>query len=50
MFTERYHRRRGHCCGCGCRHCPFRHQAVPPEQRAGLSPPHPYFPPEEPCR
>ena len=28
VFTERYHIRRGHCCGSGCRHCPFlpRHQ------------------------
>ena len=24
VFTEAYHLRRGKCCGCGCRHCPFR--------------------------
>ncbi len=24
VFTEQYHRRRGFCCGNGCRHCPWR--------------------------
>ena len=24
VFTEAYHRRRGYCCGSGCRHCPWR--------------------------
>jgi len=23
VFTEAYHRRRGYCCGSGCRHCPY---------------------------
>ncbi|MCC6549358.1 MAG: hypothetical protein IT279_04735 [Ignavibacteriaceae bacterium] len=23
VFTELFHRRRGICCGSGCRHCPF---------------------------
>ena len=23
IFTERYHIKRGVCCGLGCRHCPF---------------------------
>ncbi|MET0622607.1 MAG: DUF5522 domain-containing protein [Pyrinomonadaceae bacterium] len=23
VFTERYHLRRGYCCGSGCRHCPY---------------------------
>jgi hypothetical protein len=23
VFTERYHLRRGYCCGNGCRHCPY---------------------------
>ena len=23
IFTEQYHRKRGYCCGNGCRHCPF---------------------------
>lgn len=24
VFTAAYHRRRGYCCGSGCRHCPYR--------------------------
>ncbi|WP_254448751.1 DUF5522 domain-containing protein [Spirosoma rhododendri] len=23
VFTESYHRKRGHCCRSGCRHCPY---------------------------
>jgi hypothetical protein len=23
VFTERYHKERGQCCGSKCRHCPF---------------------------
>jgi hypothetical protein len=23
VMTETYHRRRGSCCGNGCRHCPY---------------------------
>lgn len=23
VFTERYHLKRGSCCGSGCRHCPY---------------------------
>jgi len=23
VFTAEYHRRRGYCCGSGCRHCPY---------------------------
>jgi hypothetical protein len=23
VFTAAYHAKRGHCCGCGCRHCPY---------------------------
>ena len=28
VFSAAFHRRRGHCCGSGCRHCPFapRHE------------------------
>tara|TARA_S200000501_G_scaffold336231_1_gene341466 strand:- start:581 stop:766 length:186 start_codon:yes stop_codon:yes gene_type:complete len=28
VFTERYHRTRGDCCGSSCRHCPFDHVNV----------------------
>ncbi|MCB0544684.1 MAG: hypothetical protein KDC70_14255 [Saprospiraceae bacterium] len=24
VFTEHYLLERGHCCGSGCRHCPYR--------------------------
>lgn len=24
VFTAAYHRKRGYCCGSGCRHCPWR--------------------------
>lgn len=23
VFTSEYHRKRGECCGSGCRHCPY---------------------------
>jgi len=23
VFTRSYHLKRGHCCGSGCRHCPY---------------------------
>ena len=28
VFTARYHLRRGYCCESGCRHCPYRADAV----------------------
>ena len=43
VLTERYHLRRGVCCGNGCRHCPFKHEAVPAATKAKLAPPYPYF-------
>ncbi len=43
VFTERFHLRRGVCCGSGCRHCPYQHDRVPPERRADVAPPRPYF-------
>ncbi len=26
VFTEAYHRKRGHCCRNGCKHCPYGHK------------------------
>lgn len=23
VFTEKFHKERGHCCGNNCRHCPY---------------------------
>ena len=34
VFTEYGLRARGTCCGCGCRHCPWAHEAVPASLRA----------------
>ena len=28
VMTESYHLKRGYCCGNGCRHCPYNHEAV----------------------
>ena len=36
VFTEKYHLDRGHCCGNGCRHCPFLYDAVPEPRRSEL--------------
>ena len=34
VFTELGLRRRGHCCGSGCRHCPFQHESMDLGKRA----------------
>lgn len=31
VLTEAYLRRRGFCCDCGCRHCPYREKRVEAE-------------------
>jgi diphthamide synthase (EF-2-diphthine--ammonia ligase) len=36
VFTALKLQERDKCCGCGCRHCPYGHELVPAEQRAGL--------------
>lgn len=28
VMTETYHKKRGYCCGSGCRHCPYEHANV----------------------
>ncbi len=33
VFTEAYHRKRGSCCGSGCRHCPWRGEQSPAVQQ-----------------
>lgn len=27
VFTQTYHKKRGYCCGGGCRHCPYEPSA-----------------------
>ena len=36
VLTEKYHLDRGHCCGNGCRHCPFDFESVPEPRRSFL--------------
>ncbi len=38
VFTAAYHRRRGYCCGSGCRHCPWREPESLPKLAATESP------------
>jgi len=33
VFTEVAHKKRGKCCGSGCRHCPFNHANVKDDQK-----------------
>jgi hypothetical protein len=33
VFTEAYHLKRGNCCGCACKHCPYAHKNVPQNKR-----------------
>ncbi len=30
VFTAAYHRKRGYCCGSGCRHCPYGLERLAP--------------------
>ena len=36
VFTEKYHLKRGYCCGNGCRHCPFNYENVPEPLKSNL--------------
>lgn len=36
VFTEKYHIDKGHCCGHGCRHCPYDFESVPEPKRSAL--------------
>ncbi len=36
VFTEKYHRERGYCCGNGCKHCPYDYETVPEPRRSEL--------------
>ncbi|MEZ4238264.1 MAG: DUF5522 domain-containing protein [Myxococcota bacterium] len=39
VMTELAHRARGTCCGSGCRHCPYDHDAVDPALRRVIAAP-----------
>ena len=34
VFSELAHKKRGKCCGSGCRHCPYNHENVKPSLKA----------------
>ncbi|HMI77666.1 MAG TPA: DUF5522 domain-containing protein [Ferruginibacter sp.] len=36
VLTARFHLERGHCCGNGCRHCPYQYKNVPEPKRSEL--------------
>ncbi|MFL5743846.1 MAG: DUF5522 domain-containing protein [Niastella sp.] len=36
VLTAQYHLERGHCCGNGCRHCPFEYVNVPEPRKSQL--------------
>lgn len=36
VFTEKYHLKRGYCCGSGCRHCPYNYVKVEEKKRKEL--------------
>ena len=36
VLTSKYHLERGHCCGNGCKHCPFDFAAVPEPKKSEL--------------
>ena len=36
VFTEKYLRERGYCCGNGCKHCPYKYENVPEPKRSEL--------------
>jgi len=36
VMTAQYHLKRGHCCGNGCKHCPYDYKMVPEPGRSKL--------------
>jgi Family of unknown function (DUF5522) len=36
VLTAAYHLNKGHCCGHGCRHCPYDYESVPEPKRSEL--------------
>ncbi|MCX7412631.1 MAG: DUF5522 domain-containing protein [Planctomycetia bacterium] len=35
VFTAAFHLKRGHCCGSGCRHCPYEPKHVEGNTQTG---------------
>ena len=36
VLTEKYHISKGHCCGHGCKHCPYDFECVPEPKRSEM--------------
>lgn len=36
VLTQKFHLKKGFCCGNGCRHCPYQYQNVPEPKRTEL--------------
>ena len=36
VLTEKFHLKKGYCCGNGCKHCPFNYESVPEPKRSDL--------------
>ncbi len=36
VLTAKFHLDRGHCCGNGCKHCPYEYKNVPEPKRSAL--------------
>jgi hypothetical protein len=36
VLTAKFHLDRGHCCGNGCKHCPYEYKNVPEPRRSEL--------------
>ena len=36
VLTEKYHLKKGYCCGNGCKHCPYQYESVPEPRRTAL--------------
>jgi hypothetical protein len=36
VLTAHYHLQKGHCCGYGCRHCPYDFECVPEPKRSEM--------------
>jgi len=36
VLTEKYHLKKGFCCGNGCKHCPYQFESVPEPKRSVL--------------
>jgi hypothetical protein len=36
VLTEKFHLKKGYCCGNGCLHCPYEYQNVPEPKRTDL--------------